>query len=81
MGAEAEGCPPRRRKEAGLDATPTRPRGSSTVAFSVAECLKNQAAGTRREGPSMRKVTQRWRRRSSSAATMAFCPKKLYHSS
>jgi len=37
--------------------------------------------GVRREGPSMRRVWQRWRRRLSRAPTISFLPRKVYQSS
>jgi hypothetical protein len=81
-GADAEGW----NAETRLDCESSRVRGHPRrVSVGTGERqmgAKGQAAeGVRREGPSMRMVVQRCRRRSSRAATIGFWPRNAYHSS
>ena len=68
----------------GLDACPhtwhARAASGSTPKAPI-ECRgPAQPCGSRREGPSIRTVWQRWRRRLSRASTRALLPRKLAHS-
>ena len=47
----------------------------------VVQSKSYYATGVLNEGPSIRTVLQRWRRRSSRASTICFWPRKAYHSS